>query len=56
MNDVIELPQEANPLTAQILFRILESASSSSQYQIQTAAQQLQKWEAERGYYGLLQV
>lgn len=56
MNTVIELPQEANPLTPEILFKTLESAASSYQFQIQTAAQQLQKWETEKGYYSLLQV
>lgn len=53
---MIELPGEANPLTEGILFHVLKSASSSDRNQVQTGTQQLQKWEAERGFYPLLQV
>ncbi|KAI9786020.1 MAG: hypothetical protein M1816_008172 [Peltula sp. TS41687] len=55
MNTAIELPQEASPLTPELLYKTLESAASSYQFQIQTAAQQLQKWETAKGYNSLLQ-
>lgn len=56
MTTIIELPPEANPLNPQFLFKTLQAAASSDQQQIQTAAQQLQNWEKQRGYYSLLQV
>lgn len=52
----LELPAEANPLTEGLLFHVLRSAASSDPHQIQTGTKQLQKWEAEKGYYPLLQV
>lgn len=36
MNFAIEVPAEANPLTAQNLFRILLSASSNNQQQVRS--------------------
>ncbi|GME46732.1 importin 11 [Neofusicoccum parvum] len=51
----LELPAEANPLTEGLLFHVLRSAASSDPHQIQTGTKQLQKWEAEKGYYPLLQ-
>ena len=55
MNFAIEVPAEANPLTTQTLFHVLQSASSSDQHQVQTGAQQLQNWEKSPGFYSLLQ-
>ncbi|KAK5148835.1 hypothetical protein LTR04_000446 [Oleoguttula sp. CCFEE 6159] len=55
MNDVVELPAEANPLTENILYHVLKSAASSDPQQIQTGTKQLQQWEKEQGYYCLLQ-
>jgi hypothetical protein len=56
MNDVVELPAEANPLTESLLLHVLKSAASSNQHQIQTGTKQLQQWEITPGYYSLLQV
>ncbi|KAI9673582.1 MAG: hypothetical protein M1817_002218 [Caeruleum heppii] len=55
MNQPIELPPEANPLTAQLLYQALHSAASTNQHQIQSSTQQLQRWETQPGYYTLLQ-
>lgn len=52
----IEVPGEANPLTPQQIYQVLQSATSSQQQSIQTATKQLQTWETQRGYYSLLQV
>lgn len=51
----VEVPGEANPLTEDILFHVLRSASSSDQTQVQSGAKQLQHWEKAQGYYPLLQ-
>ncbi len=56
MNGAVELPPEANPLTAQTLYHILSAASSSDQQQIRTSSLQLQNWEKQSGYYSSLQV
>jgi hypothetical protein len=56
MANVIELPGEANPLTAQNLFNALVSAASSTQQQVHIGTQQLQHWEKQNGFYPLLQV
>lgn len=56
MNFSIEVAAEANPLKPDTLHNILRSASSSDPQQVRTSALQLQGWETERGYYGLLQV
>ena len=55
MNFAIEVPAEANPLTDQTLFRVLQSASSNDQQQIKSGAQQLQNWEKSPGFYSSLQ-
>jgi hypothetical protein len=55
MNEPIELPPEAAPLTAQILLNVLTRAASSSQQQVQSATQQLQNWERQPGFYSSLQ-
>lgn len=55
MNFTIEVPAEANPLTDQNLFHVLQSASSNNQQQIKTGAQQLQNWEKSPGFYVFLQ-
>ena len=55
MKGAIELPQEANPLNPETLYNTLTQASSTNQYQIQTAAQQLQNWETSPGFYSGLQ-
>ncbi|PCH02643.1 Armadillo-like helical [Penicillium occitanis (nom. inval.)] len=55
MNDVVEVPGEANPLTAQNLFNSLAAAASSVQQQVQIGTQQLQHWEKQVGFYPLLQ-
>jgi hypothetical protein len=56
MVNVIEVPGEANPLTAQNLFNSLAAAASSVQQQVQIGTQQLQHWEKQDGFYPLLQV
>lgn len=56
MNDVVEVPGEANPLTAQNLLNSLAAAASSVQQQVQIGTQQLQHWEKQIGFYPLLQV
>lgn len=55
MNFAIEVPAEANPLTDQTLFHVLQSASSNDQQQIKSGAQQLQNWEKSPGFYSSLQ-
>ena len=55
MNFAIEVPAEANPLTDQTLFHVLQSASSSDRQQIKSGAQQLQNWEKFPGFYSSLQ-
>ena len=55
MNFAIEVPAEANPLTTQTLYHILQSASSSNPQQVKTSAQQLQNWEKSPGFYSSLQ-
>ncbi|KHJ33542.1 putative importin-beta domain-containing protein [Erysiphe necator] len=55
MNFVMEFPGEATPLNAEVVSRVLMSATSSEQVKIQTATQQLQEWETQRGYFSLLQ-
>lgn len=56
MPHVLEVPGEANPLSRQTIFNALVSASSNTQIQVQTGAQQLQNWEKNDNYYILLQV
>lgn len=55
MNFAIEVPAEANPLTDQTLFHVLQSASSNDRQQIKSGAQQLQNWEKAPGFYSSLQ-
>lgn len=55
MNFTIEVPAEANPLTDQTLFYVLQSASSNDQQQVKSGAQQLQNWEKSPGFYSSLQ-
>ena len=55
MNFTIEVPAEANPLTDQTLFHVLQSASSNNQQQVKSGAQQLQNWEKSPGFYSSLQ-
>ncbi|KAI9759134.1 MAG: hypothetical protein M4579_002581 [Chaenotheca gracillima] len=55
MNEVFELPAEANPLTSQNLYNALQAATSPYQQQVQTGTQQLQAWEKEKGFYSSLQ-
>lgn len=55
MNFAIEVPAEANPLTDQTLFNVLQSASSNDQQQVKSATQQLQNWEKSPGFYSSLQ-
>lgn len=55
MNFAIEVPAEANPLTDQTLFNVLQSASSNDQQQVKSGAQQLQNWEKSPGFYSSLQ-
>jgi hypothetical protein len=56
MENVVELPGEANPLTLQNLFNALVAAASSTQHQVQIGTQQLQNWEKRERFYSLLQV
>lgn len=51
----IEAPGEANPLTETTLLRVLESAASRDQQQVQSGTKQLQTWEKAAGYYKDLQ-
>ncbi|CAN9208646.1 unnamed protein product [Alternaria alternata] len=51
----VEVPGEANPLTENILFHVLRSASSADQTQVQSGTKQLQQWEKAQGHYPLLQ-
>ena len=55
MSFAIEVPGEANPLTDQTLFHVLQSASSNDQQQVKSGAQQLQNWERTPGFYSSLQ-
>lgn len=55
MNFSIEVSAEANPLNTQMLYHVLQSASSNDQQQVKTGAQQLQNWERSPGYYSSLQ-
>ena len=55
MNFAIEVPAEANPLTGQTLFHVLQAASSNDQQQVKSGAQQLQNWEKYPFYYSSLQ-
>ena len=56
MNEAIELPGEAAPLSGEQLFRALQAASSHQQNLIQSGTAQLQAWEKQQGYFPLLQV
>ena len=51
----IEAPAEANPLTVENVYRVLVSASSSNQNQVQTGTKQLGNWERSPGYFSILQ-
>ena len=55
MHFAIEVPAEANPLTDQTLFHVLQSASSNDRQQIKSGTQQLQNWEKSPGFYSSLQ-
>ncbi|KAF6226163.1 hypothetical protein HO133_009029 [Letharia lupina] len=55
MNFAIEVIAEANPLTDQNLFHVLQSASSNDQQQVKSGTQQLQNWEKASGFYSSLQ-
>lgn len=55
MSFAIEVPAEANPLTTQTLYHVLQSASSNDQQQVKSGTQQLQNWERSPGYYSSLQ-
>ncbi|OLN82896.1 Importin beta-like protein [Colletotrichum chlorophyti] len=56
MSFAIEVPGDANPLSLQELCRVLESATSSTDYaRRQAAGQQLTSWETEAGYFSSLQ-
>ena len=56
MNFTVEVPGEANPLSIQNLYHVLESASSADNQQVKTGAQQLANWEKQDGFYSSLQV
>lgn len=55
MNFAIEVIAEANPLSKQTLYHVLQSSTSNDQQQIKTGTQQLQNWETTAGFYSLLQ-
>lgn len=55
MSFAIEVPGEANPFSIQLLYRTLTAAASTDSQQIKSAAQQLQNWEKQPGYYSSLQ-
>lgn len=56
MVKAIEVPGEANPLSPQNVLNALVLAASSTQQQVQTGTQQLQRWEKQGMYYPFLQV
>ncbi|KAJ5130955.1 Armadillo-like helical [Penicillium bovifimosum] len=51
----IEVQGEANPLSAQNVLNTLVQAASSSQQQVRSGTEQLQKWEKQGMYYSFLQ-
>lgn len=55
MNFAIEVSAEANPLTGNTLFHVLQSASSNDQQRVKSGAQQLHNWEKCPGFYSSLQ-
>ena len=55
VENVIELPGEANPLTEGMLAHVLKGAASSNQQQLQTSTKQLQTWETHDHFYVYLQ-
>ncbi len=55
MSFAIEVTAEANPLSKQTLYHVLQSSTSNDQQQIKTGAQQLQNWETTAGFYSSLQ-
>lgn len=56
MSFAIEVPGDANPLSAQELARVLEAALSHDYAQRQASGEQLKSWEDHYGYYSSLQV
>ncbi len=55
IENVTELPGEANPLTESILLHVLKGATSADPQQIQTSTKQLQTWETQKHYFVHLQ-
>ena len=55
MNFAIEVTAEANPLSKETLYHVLQSSTSNDQQQIRTGTQQLQNWETTAGFYSSLQ-
>ncbi|PHH67313.1 hypothetical protein CDD81_75 [Ophiocordyceps australis] len=55
MSFAIEVSGDANPLTAEGLCTVLESATSTNPVQRQAATGQLTAWEQQPGYYSSLQ-
>lgn len=55
VENVTELPGEANPLTDSILLHVLKGATSTDPQQIQTSTKQLQTWETQKHYFVHLQ-
>jgi len=55
IENVTELPGEANPLTESILLHVLKGATSTNPQQIQTSTKQLQTWEIQKHYFVHLQ-
>jgi hypothetical protein len=55
VENVTELPGEANPLTESILLHVLKGATSTDPQQIQTSTKQLQTWETQKHYFVHLQ-
>ena len=56
MADAIELPGEANPLTAESLIANLSAGVGASQQLRQVATQQLETWSTQPFYYDGLAV
>lgn len=55
VENITELPGEANPLTESILLHVLKGAASTNPQQIQTSTKQLQTWETQKHYFVHLQ-
>lgn len=56
MAGIGESAAETSPLSLELLFKVLTSATSGNPQQIKTSTKQLQAWEKTSGFYSCLQV